>query len=79
MLKSDVKNLEEYYYQWMNHYKDEVDTQIIVINELADALKLVEWTTAPGGETYCPWCLNLKIEGHKSNCPRQQALSSAGR
>ena len=50
----------------------------IVIHELARTLKMVEWTSTPGGETICPWCLNLKIEGHKNKCPRKVALSNAG-
>ena len=49
-----------------------------VIHDLADALKMVEWTSHPGGETYCPWCLNLRIEGHKNDCARKIALAQTG-
>ena len=66
------------YFLRIKELEREIDNYLIVIHELADTLKMVEWASAPGGETYCPWCLNLRIEGHKNDCARKIALAQAG-
>ena len=33
MLKKKVDGLEDYYYQWMNKYKDDADRRLELLNE----------------------------------------------
>lgn len=47
-----------------------------IVSDLLEALEWFEWTSAPGGETYCPWCLGLK-PNHRNDCMRQQAIAKA--
>ena len=38
MLKKNVKNLEEYYYQWMNKYKDDSDRRGALLKDALEAI-----------------------------------------
>ena len=48
----------------------------ILADELAAALQRVEWVYL-SNPTYigCPWCANLKKDGHALACSRQAALA----
>lgn len=55
---------------------DEMENEI---EQLRAALQRVEWvyfTSHPDRLwEYCPWCHNLKGDGHTRECPRQLALA----
>jgi len=40
MLKKKVDGLEEYYYQWMNKYKDDADRRGELLQRAYDALRM---------------------------------------
>ena len=45
MLKKKVDGLEEYYYQWMNKYKDDADRRLELLRaalEFIDGMSLAE-------------------------------------
>jgi hypothetical protein len=69
MLKSEVKNLEEYYYQWMNKYKDDADRRLALLREC-------EWgghyaVTSP----HCSICKMPDWKGHADDCELAKELA----
>ncbi len=66
MLKKKVKNLQEYYYQWMCKHKDDADRRL-------GLLKSLEW--AHNGA--CPSCYMMKGEGHADDCELAAELAQA--
>ena len=44
MLKKKVDGLEDYYYQWMNKYKDDADRRLMLLKE-ANEDRLSEYTS----------------------------------
>ena len=70
MLKKKVDGLEEYYYQWMNKYKDDADRR-------GELLKRVpEWVYDKDQECYfCEICGNNKDYGHSKSCELAKELA----
>ena len=66
MLKKRVDGLEDYYYQWMNKYKDDAD-------RLRELLRRLEWTplyfsTLKKIVYTCVICNQSKEDGHTADC-----------
>lgn len=49
------------------------------VERMRATLLQVEWTSGEGSFRYdfCPWCSNMKYQGHVQSCPRQVALGLA--
>lgn len=49
-----------------------------LVDELASALLVVEWTDGDDGDPYCRVCNRRKPHGHKEHCAIDVALRRAG-
>ena len=72
MLKKKVDGLEEYYYQWMNKYKDDADKRL-------ELLRRLEWTplyfsTLKKIVYTCVICSHSKEDGHAADCELAKEL-----
>ena len=70
MLKKKVDGLEDYYYQWMNKYKDDADRRLELLKEMGDRC------------AFCPWCMNHRISTvgekiHNDDCKLAKELADA--
>jgi len=41
MLKKKVDGLEDYYYQWMNKYKDDADSRLVLLRRLDKEMEIM--------------------------------------
>ena len=70
MLKKKVDGLEDYYYQWMNKYKDDADRR-------RELLKRLQWVADEDNYYYCPVCYGEKDDGHTDDCELAKELADA--
>ena len=54
MLKKKVKDLKEYYYQWMCKHKDDADRRLALL------MRVNEWANETG---QCPICRSVSWDG----------------
>ena len=52
MLKKKVDGLEDYYYQWMNKYKDDADRRLELLKDIEKSVREHEWAH----RRVCPSC-----------------------
>ena len=70
MLKKKVDGLEDYYYQWMNKYKDDADRR-------GELLKRLEFAGGDWSDGWCPICSGDNLNGHTADCELAKELADA--